>query len=77
MCCLAFCKGAAPSRISLDVVTYPLVLQDDAEVRWFNLKAGELVYDPDTCNFFALKKVSNMQLIVHHSGHAMVMVFVV
>lgn len=32
--------------------------QDDSEIRWFNLKAGELAYDPDTCNFFALKRVS-------------------
>lgn len=33
-------------------------LPDDAEIRWFTLRAGELAYDPDTANFFALKKVS-------------------
>lgn len=32
-------------------------LPDDAEIRWFTLRAGELAYDPDTCNYFALKKV--------------------
>ena len=29
-------------------------LPDDAEVRWFTLKAGFLAYDPDTSNYFAL-----------------------
>ncbi len=33
-------------------------LPDDAEIRWFTLRKGELVYDPDTCNFFALKQVT-------------------
>lgn len=33
-------------------------MQDDNEIRWFELKAGQLAYDPDTCNFFALKKVT-------------------
>ena len=32
-------------------------LPDDAEVRWMILRKNELVYDPDTCNFFALKQV--------------------
>lgn len=32
-------------------------LPDDSEVRWFTLKAGTLAYDPDTMNYFALKKV--------------------
>lgn len=33
--------------------------EDDAVVRWFNLKAGEKVYDPESMNYFALKVVSN------------------
>ena len=32
-------------------------LPDDSEVRWFILRKGELAYDPDTCNYFALKQV--------------------
>ena len=37
-------------------------LPDDATVRWFTLKAGELTYDPNTCNWFALKKVSKSEV---------------
>ena len=37
-------------------------LPDDATIRWFTLKAGELVYDPNTCNWFALKKVSKAEV---------------
>jgi hypothetical protein len=33
-------------------------LPDDSEIRWFTLRKGELIYDPDTCNFFALKQVT-------------------
>ena len=33
-------------------------LPNDSEIRWFTLKEGTLAYDPDTCNFFALKVVS-------------------
>jgi hypothetical protein len=33
-------------------------LPDEAETRWFTLRKGELCYDPDTMNFFALKQVS-------------------
>lgn len=36
--------------------------QDDAEIRWFTLRKGELAYDPDTCNFFALKQVTQEQV---------------
>jgi hypothetical protein len=36
-------------------------LPDDSEVRWFTLKAGVLAYDPDTANYFALKKVRRVQ----------------
>ena len=32
-------------------------LPDDAEVRWMVLRKNELLYDPDTCNYFALKQV--------------------
>ena len=32
-------------------------LPDDAEVRWMILRKNELLYDPDTCNYFALKQV--------------------
>lgn len=37
-------------------------LQDDAEIRWFTLKKGQLAYDPDTCNFFALKQVTQSEV---------------
>lgn len=37
-------------------------LPDDATIRWFTLKAGELAYDPNTCNWFALKKVSKEEV---------------
>ena len=33
-------------------------LPDESEIRWFTLRKGELIYDPDTCNFFALKQVT-------------------
>ena len=32
-------------------------LPDDAEIRWMELRKGELAYDPDTNNYFALKQV--------------------
>ena len=32
-------------------------LPDDPEIRWFTLHKGHLAYDPDTANYFALKKV--------------------
>ena len=35
-----------------------LSLEDDANVRWFHLKEGELAFDPMTHNYFALKVVS-------------------
>ncbi len=37
-------------------------LPDDSEIRWFTLRVGELVYDPDTCNFFALKQVTEEEV---------------
>ena len=39
-----------------------VTLPDDATVRWFTLKANEIVYDPNTCNWFALKKVSKSEV---------------
>lgn len=37
-------------------------LPDDATTRWFTLKAGELSYDPNTNNYFALKKVNREEV---------------
>lgn len=37
-------------------------LPDDSEIRWFTLRLGELCYDPDTCNFFALKQVTTAEV---------------
>lgn len=37
-------------------------LPDEAETRWFTLRKNELIYDPDTCNFFALKQVSSQEV---------------
>lgn len=37
-------------------------LEDDANVRWFHVKEGELVRDPITHNYFALKVVDEAQL---------------
>jgi hypothetical protein len=45
-----------PSRI------VGISLPDDATIRWFTLKAGELAYDPNTCNFFALKQVTKEEV---------------
>lgn len=39
-----------------------ITLPDDSEVRWFHLYKNELVYDPDTCNYFALKQVSQEEV---------------
>jgi hypothetical protein len=33
-------------------------LPDDATIRWFTLRAGEMAYDGNTNNFFALKQVT-------------------
>lgn len=33
-------------------------LQDDANIRWFLLKEGQLAYDPVTQNYFALRYIS-------------------
>jgi hypothetical protein len=33
-------------------------LTDDANIRWFNLKEGEMVRDPITHNYFALRVIS-------------------
>lgn len=38
-----------------------ITLPDDAEVRWMILRKGELAYDPDTSNYFALKQVRQWQ----------------
>lgn len=67
-CCVAaeeappFGDTWAPLRPSALALRPPLPSlhrpsQDDAEIRWFTLKKGMLAYDPDTCNFFALKQV--------------------
>jgi len=37
-------------------------LPNDSEIRWFTLKQGELCYDPDTANFFALKVVGEEEV---------------
>lgn len=37
-------------------------LPDESEIRWFTLRKGELIYDPDTCNFFALKQVTTAEV---------------
>lgn len=50
------------SQLPLLLFLSAFALQDDAEIRWFTLKAGELAYDPDTSNFFALKKVSKAEV---------------
>jgi hypothetical protein len=34
-----------------------ITLPDEAEIRWMILRRNELAYDPDTCNYFALKYV--------------------
>ena len=39
-----------------------VTLPDDATIRWFTLKANELVYDPNTCTWFALKQVSKSEV---------------
>lgn len=37
-------------------------LPDDSEIRWFTLRKGELIYDPDTANYFALKQVTQEEV---------------
>ena len=37
-------------------------LPDDAEIRWFTLRKNELIYDPDTANYFALKQVTQEEV---------------
>ena len=39
-----------------------ITLPDEAEIRWIILRRGELAYDPDTCNYFALKYVSEEEV---------------
>ena len=44
-----------------------VTLADDAEIRWFTLKVGELAYDPSTCNFFALKQVRTVVIVLAYA----------
>ncbi len=37
-------------------------LPDDAEVRWCIVRENELLYDPDTANYFALRRVTQSEV---------------
>lgn len=36
--------------------------QDDANIRWFVLRDGEMAYDPFTNNYLAIRRVSQEQI---------------